>query len=132
MRHKKQTGGSGQYAHIVGRMDVLPADAEDTFVFEEEVVGGRIPKQYIPAVEKGFRKNLAKGPLAGYPVVGLKVMLDGRLLPRGRQFRPGLPDLRPDHDAGELLPHPARAPGAGDEDRDRVSQFRSRARWWAI
>ena len=45
-----------------------------------------------------------------------------RLLPRGRQLRPGLPDLRPDDDAGELLPHPARAPGAGDADRDRVSQ----------
>ena len=75
VRHKKQTGGSGQFAHIVGRMEVLPADAEDTFVFEEEVVGGRVPKQYIPAVEKGFRKNLAKGPLAGYPVVNLKVVL---------------------------------------------------------
>jgi elongation factor G len=75
VRHKKQTGGSGQFAHIVGRMEVLPADAEESFVFEEEVVGGRVPKQYIPAVEKGFRKSLAKGPLAGYPVVNLKVVL---------------------------------------------------------
>jgi elongation factor G len=75
VRHKKQTGGAGQFAHIVGRMEVLPADAEDTFVFEEEVTGGRVPKQFIPAVEKGFRKNLAKGPLAGYPVVNLKVVL---------------------------------------------------------
>ena len=63
-RHRKQTGGSGQYAHIVGRLDVLPEDAEETFLFEEHVVGGRIPKQYIPAVEKGFRSMLAKGPIA--------------------------------------------------------------------
>ena len=63
--HRKQTGGSGQYAHIVGRLDVLPDDAEENFLFEEKVVGGRIPKQYIPAVEKGFRSMLAKGPIAG-------------------------------------------------------------------
>jgi elongation factor G len=75
-RHRKQTGGSGQYAHIVGRLDVLPAEAEGTFLFEESVVGGRIPKQYIPAVEKGFRSMLAKGPIAKYPVVGLAVYLE--------------------------------------------------------
>ena len=75
-RHRKQTGGSGQYAHIVGRLDVLPPDAEGTFLFEEHVVGGRIPKQFIPAVEKGFRSMLAKGPIAKYPVVGLAVYLE--------------------------------------------------------
>ena len=75
-RHRKQTGGSGQYAHIVGRLDVLPADAEENFLFEEHVVGGRIPKQFIPAVEKGFRSMLAKGPIAKYPVVGLAVYLE--------------------------------------------------------
>jgi elongation factor G len=75
-RHRKQTGGSGQYAHIVGRLDVLPEDAEGSFLFEENVVGGRIPKQYIPAVEKGFRSMLAKGPIAKYPVVGLAVYLE--------------------------------------------------------
>ena len=76
IRHRKQTGGSGQYAHIVGRLDVLPEDAEERFLFEEKVVGGRIPKQYIPAVEKGFRSMLAKGPIAKYPVVGLAVHLE--------------------------------------------------------
>lgn len=75
-RHRKQTGGSGQYAHIVGRLDVLPEESEENFLFEEHVVGGRIPKQYIPAVEKGFRSMLAKGPIAKYPVVGLAVYLE--------------------------------------------------------
>jgi elongation factor G len=75
-RHRKQTGGSGQYAHIVGRLDVLPADAEENFLFEENIVGGRIPKQYIPAIEKGFRSMLAKGPIAKYPVVGLAVYVE--------------------------------------------------------
>ena len=75
-RHRKQTGGSGQYAHIVGRLDVLPAGAEESFLFEEHVVGGRIPKQFIPAVEKGFRSMLNKGPIAKYPVVGLAVYLE--------------------------------------------------------
>jgi elongation factor G len=75
-RHKKQTGGSGQFAHIVGRMEPLPEDEPEPFVFEDCVRGGRIPKQYIPAVEKGFRQMVHKGPVAGYPVVGLKVTLE--------------------------------------------------------
>ena len=74
-RHKKQTGGSGQFAHIVGQMEPLPEDSAETFVFEDEVTGGRIPKQFIPAVEKGFRQMVHKGPVAGYPVVGLKITL---------------------------------------------------------
>jgi elongation factor G len=74
-KHKKQTGGSGQYAHIVGSMEPLPLDSAETFIFEEEVVGGRIPKNFIPAVEKGFRDMIHKGPVAGYPVVGLKITL---------------------------------------------------------
>ena len=76
VRHRKQTGGSGQYAHIVGTLDVLPDDAEETFLFEENVTGGRIPKEYLPAVEKGFRKGILKGPVAGFPVVGLHVTVD--------------------------------------------------------
>jgi elongation factor G len=75
-KHKKQTGGSGQYAHIVGHMEPLPRDCAETFAFEEKVVGGRIPKNFIPAVEKGFRDMIHKGPIAGYPVVGLKVILE--------------------------------------------------------
>lgn len=75
-RHRKQTGGSGQYAHIVGRLEPLPEDAPEPFEFEDCVTGGRIPKQFIPAVEKGFRQMVHKGPVAGYPVVGLKVTLE--------------------------------------------------------
>jgi len=76
VRHRKQTGGAGQYAHIIGKMEPLPEDSEETFVFEECIVGGRIPKQYIPAIEKGLRSSLEKGPLAGYPIVGLKVIVE--------------------------------------------------------
>ncbi len=72
-KHKKQSGGSGQYAHIVGTIQPLPEDAEESFVFEESIVQGRIPKQYIPAIEKGFRNALQKGPIAEYPVVGIKI-----------------------------------------------------------
>ena len=75
-KHKKQTGGSGQYAHIVGKLSPTEADSEGSFEFEEHVVGGRIPKQYIPAVEKGFRDCLHKGPIAEYPVVGTRIDLD--------------------------------------------------------
>ena len=75
-KHRKQTGGSGQYAHIVGHMEPLPEDSVESFVFEEEVVGGRIPKNFIPAIEKGFRQMVHKGPVAGYPVVGLKVTVE--------------------------------------------------------
>jgi elongation factor G len=74
-KHRKQTGGSGQYAHIIGVMEPLPDDAPVPFVFENKVTGGRIPSEYIPSVEKGFRDSLAKGPLAGYVVIGVKMLL---------------------------------------------------------
>jgi elongation factor G len=75
-RHRKQTGGAGQYAHIVGRLELLPADATEPFVFEEHVVGGRIPRQFIPSIEKGFREALRQGPIAKYPVVGVNAIVD--------------------------------------------------------
>jgi len=74
-KHKKQTGGSGQYAHIVGTLSPVESAEEGSFQFEDHVVGGRIPKQYIPAVEKGFRDSLGKGPVAEFPVVGTKIDL---------------------------------------------------------
>ena len=79
-KHKKQTGGSGQYAHIVGSMgpmtDEESATTEGELLFNDKVTGGRIPKNYIPAIEKGFRNMLAKGPVAGFPVVGIKIDLN--------------------------------------------------------
>jgi elongation factor G len=76
-KHKKQTGGSGQFAHIVGYLEPLPDDSEEEiFEFENDVVQGRIPKEYIPSVEKGFRNSLEKGPIAGYPIVGVKAVLE--------------------------------------------------------
>ncbi|HEY3392224.1 MAG TPA: elongation factor G [Lacipirellulaceae bacterium] len=81
--HKKQTGGSGQYAHIVGQMSPMTeedlAEADGELLFVDNVVGGRIPKNFIPAIEKGFRNMLAKGPVAGFPVVSIRVDLnDGK------------------------------------------------------
>jgi elongation factor G len=75
-RHKKQTGGAGQFAHVVGRLIPLPPDSEVTYEFEDNVVGGRIPGEYIPAVNKGFQAALKKGPIAGYEVVGCRMCLD--------------------------------------------------------
>ena len=74
-KHKKQTGGSGQYAHIVGELSPMPEDADENFEFENKVVGGRIPREYIPSVEKGFRMSMEKGPIAGFPIVGVKATL---------------------------------------------------------
>jgi elongation factor G len=75
-KHKKQTGGSGQYAHIKGKFEPLPEDAEENFEFVDEVIGGRIPREYIPSVEKGYRDSMNKGPLGDFPIVGLKCILE--------------------------------------------------------
>ena len=75
-KHKKQTGGSGQFAHIKGSLSPIPSEGEAAFEFEEHVVGGRIPKQFIAPVEKGFRDSLGKGPLAEFPVVGVRIDLN--------------------------------------------------------
>ena len=75
-RFIRQTGGSGQYGHCWIEMEPLPAGSG--FVFENKVVGGSIPKEYIPACEKGVREGLLAGVLAGYPVVDVKVTLARR------------------------------------------------------
>ena len=71
--HKKQTGGSGQYGRIAGYIEPI-SDAE--FVFENEVFGGSIPTQYIPACEKGFKESMAKGPKLEFPITGVKVVIN--------------------------------------------------------
>ena len=70
-KHKKQSGGHGQYGHVKIRF----SPCEEDFLFDEEVVGGAVPKNYFPAVEKGLRESMENGPLAGYPVVGVKAVL---------------------------------------------------------
>lgn len=80
-KHKKQSGGHGQYGHVKMRFSAS-GDLETSFVFEQEVVGGAVPKNYFPAVEKGLQESVQRGPLAAYPVVGVKAVLyDGSYHP---------------------------------------------------
>jgi elongation factor G len=103
-RHKKQTGGHGQFGDVW--IEFSPCDSEN-MVFDEKVVGGSVPKGYFPAVEKGLRESISKGPLAGYPVVGLHATLyDGSYHPvdssemafktaAGIAYRAGMPKADP-------------------------------------
>ncbi len=76
--HKKQSGGSGQFARVKINFEPLPVDGESDYEFESKVTGGRVPKEYIPGVEKGIILAKETGCLAGYPVVRLKAtLLDG-------------------------------------------------------
>ena len=80
-KYKKQSGGHGQYGHVKMRFEAS-GDLETPYVFEEEVVGGAVLKNYFPAVEKALQEAVVKGPLAGYPVVGVKAVLyDGSYHP---------------------------------------------------
>ena len=72
-RHKKQSGGHGQFGHVLLRLE--PMDRDQGFEFGNEVVGGRVPREYIPSVEKGVVKAMDEGALAGYPLVDLKAVL---------------------------------------------------------
>ena len=79
-RHKKQSGGSGQFGDVWIRFE--PQDEQDDMIFAEEVFGGSVPKNFFPSVEKGLRNAVVKGVLAGYPLVGLKATLyDGSYHP---------------------------------------------------
>ena len=80
-KHKKQSGGHGQYGDVI--MEFEPSgDLETPYVFEEKIFGGSVPRNYFPAVERGLQECVLKGPLAGYPVVGLKAtLLDGSYHP---------------------------------------------------
>ena len=79
-RHKKQTGGSGQFGDVWMRFE--PQEEQDELIFDVEVVGGSVPKNFNPAVEKGIQEAILRGPLAGYPMVGLKAVLyDGSYHP---------------------------------------------------
>lgn len=80
-KYKKQSGGHGQYGHVKMRFEPS-GDLEQPYVFEQEVVGGAVPKNYFPAVEKGLQEAVLRGPLAAYPVVGVKgILYDGSYHP---------------------------------------------------
>ncbi|EPX83406.1 translation elongation factor 2 (EF-2/EF-G) [Rubellimicrobium thermophilum DSM 16684] len=75
--HKKQTGGSGQFAEV--KLEIEPTQPGEGFSFESRIVGGAVPKEYIPGVEKGIKSVMDSGPLAGFPVIDIKVALvDGK------------------------------------------------------
>jgi len=80
--HKKQTGGSGQYGKVAGYIEPLPAEHETGYEFVDDIVGGSIPREFIPACDKGFREAIKKGPLIGFPIVGVRCVInDGQSHP---------------------------------------------------
>src|SRR5947207_12138827 len=81
-RHKRQSGGHGQFGDVWLEIEPMPMGGEDTFVFEDKIVGGVVPGQYIPGVEKGVRESLKRGFISGNPMVYIKVALvDGKYHP---------------------------------------------------
>jgi len=81
-RHKRQSGGHGQFGDVWLEIEPLPMDGEETFVFENKIVGGVVPGQFIPGVEKGVRESLKRGFISGNPMLYVKVALvDGKYHP---------------------------------------------------
>ena len=77
--HKKQTGGSGQFAKIQIALEPMEVDGDNIYEFEDKITGGRVPREYIPSVDHGIQDSMANGILAGYPMVGVKAkLLDGQ------------------------------------------------------
>lgn len=74
--HKKQTGGSGQFGKVAGYIEPLPADAAQTYEFVDEITGGSIPREFIPACDKGFQEAVKEGRLIGFPIVGVRVVIN--------------------------------------------------------
>src|SRR5204863_349975 len=77
--HKKQTGGSGQFARVAGYIEPLPDDAVEVYEFVDDVAGGSIPREFIPACDKGFKEAVKKGSLIGFPVVKVRCVINDGL-----------------------------------------------------
>jgi len=113
--HKKQTGGTGQFARVIMRFEPLPAGGG--FEFENEVVGGNVPREYVPGVQKGVASALGNGVLAGFPMVDIKaVLLDGKF----RVLR------------GAILPYEVVQPRAAYVDSVKAWKFMLRDLVWEI
>jgi elongation factor G len=74
--HKKQTGGSGQFGRVAGYIEPLPADAAVNYEFVDDIVGGSIPREFIPACDKGFQEAIKEGRLIGFPIVGVRAVIN--------------------------------------------------------
>ena len=74
--HKKQTGGSGQYGKVAGFVEPLPSGHATGYEFVDDIAGGAIPREFIPACDKGFQEAMKKGPLIGFPIVGVRCTID--------------------------------------------------------
>ena len=116
----RQTGGSGQYGDVL--INLRPQAPGEGYVFEDKIVGGKIPKEYIPAVDAGIKEAMGSGVLAGYPVVDVKVELIDGSLPRRRLERARLQDRRLDGiqgsgEAGQADPERAGDGSRGDDAR---------------
>ncbi len=74
--HKKQTGGAGQYGRVAGHLEPLPSDHASGYEFVDDIVGGSIPREFISACDKGFQEATKKGPLIGFPIVGVRVTIN--------------------------------------------------------
>jgi elongation factor G len=74
--HKKQSGGKGQFGRVAGFIEPLPSDSVQTFEFVDDIAGGTIPRNFIPACEKGFQEAIKEGRLIGFPIVGVRVAIN--------------------------------------------------------
>ena len=114
-KHVKQTGGKGQYGHVV--INLEPTGPGGGYEFVDQIKGGNVPREYIPAVDAGIEDALDQGILAGYPLVDVRAILIGRVLTRCGLLGDGLQDRRFDGPPGGSSTSGHQASGAGNGSR---------------